>query len=347
MKLLILLAAAALLLVFTEATTLVVKDGKCPNGYSPLADESECKSLASKTISQSATDGTISNLQTGSFKSSYCKGSWTPKNTCFVYRTSHVYYTNKDCGQNPAYESHWLVCKSNERNDYLFVANGKCPSDDQTGTVTEVNTIQECRDECNDFHETYFNIVDNGGDKLQCRCYKDCDTHEDKAETKIYEILSATVTNLIVDLDTTIYQQKRELYSTETELDSTKTELDSTKTELEESDKNLVSMTEQRDLWKNRFSDVVKQEEAFATNSFTSQALKKYPSTVEAEVGSASTSNTMTEVGSASTSNTMNGPTNNALYYTLFTMTGIFFGGVGMSLLNSRKDIASEHESLL
>merc|ERR1739838_533076 len=79
-----------------------------------------------------------------------------------------------------------------KRNDYVFVANGKCPSDDQTGGITDVDTIQQCRDECNDFHETYFSILDNGGAKLQCRCYKDCDTHEDAAKTKIYEILSVT-----------------------------------------------------------------------------------------------------------------------------------------------------------
>ena len=82
----------------------IVLNGNCPNGYLPLSNEAECQALAGQTISNI---GPLKFFvqQTG------CGGKWTPSQTCFAYTDNRVYFVNEDCGQNPDYPTHRLVCK--------------------------------------------------------------------------------------------------------------------------------------------------------------------------------------------------------------------------------------------
>ena len=79
----------------------IVLDGICLNGYSPLSNETECKAIARQTISNIGLDG---------FDFSGCRASWTPPQTCFASSGNRVYFVDKDCGQNPNYKTHRLIC---------------------------------------------------------------------------------------------------------------------------------------------------------------------------------------------------------------------------------------------
>jgi len=83
----------------------LVHDGICPNGYAPVSSENECKTLAGKTISNRV----LKTFTVG------CNSKWTPPHTCFVWTNNNqVYYVNKECGQNPRYDNHRLVCKKED-----------------------------------------------------------------------------------------------------------------------------------------------------------------------------------------------------------------------------------------
>ena len=88
-------------------TYQIVFDGLCPNGYSPLSDETECKAIPLQTIS---------NIGLVVFDSSGCRAGWTPPQTCFVSSDNRVYFVDKDCCQIPNYETHRLVCKKQGNN---------------------------------------------------------------------------------------------------------------------------------------------------------------------------------------------------------------------------------------
>ena len=89
----------------------IVLDGICPNGYTPLSNETECKALAGQTIS---------NIDLGNFHYSGCNGDWTPTQTCFAYTSGLVYFVNRDCGQNPSYQTYRLICKKQGKNVLAF-----------------------------------------------------------------------------------------------------------------------------------------------------------------------------------------------------------------------------------
>ena len=94
----------------------IVLDGICPNGYSPLSNEIECKALTGQTISNLGPIPLIFT-QTG------CAESWTPALTCFAYGYSglwFIYFVDKDCGQNPDYSTNQLICKKNGNNFLTF-----------------------------------------------------------------------------------------------------------------------------------------------------------------------------------------------------------------------------------
>lgn len=93
------------------ATYELVLDGICPNGYSPLSNETECKALAGQTIS---------NIGLRGFGLSGCSNAWTPAQTCFAYTNNYLYFTDKDCGQNPVYQTRRLVCKKQGNNILTF-----------------------------------------------------------------------------------------------------------------------------------------------------------------------------------------------------------------------------------
>ena len=90
-----------------EGTYQIVLDGNCPNGYSPVSNETECKAIANQTISNIGLDG---------FDFSGCRTSWTPPQTCFASSSNRVYFVDKDCCQNPNYKTHRLVCKKQGNN---------------------------------------------------------------------------------------------------------------------------------------------------------------------------------------------------------------------------------------
>ena len=76
--------------------------GVCPKGYSPLSSEAECKALAGQIVS---------DISLISFETSGCKKWWTPPQTCFAYTDNKLKFVNNDCGQNPGYDRHRIVCK--------------------------------------------------------------------------------------------------------------------------------------------------------------------------------------------------------------------------------------------
>ena len=89
---------------FNLGTYVIVLDGTgvCPKGYSPISSETECKALAGQSVSDT-------NLS--SFETSGCRDEWTPPQTCFAYKDNKLYFVNNECGQNPAYDRHRIVCK--------------------------------------------------------------------------------------------------------------------------------------------------------------------------------------------------------------------------------------------
>ena len=89
---------------FNLGIYVIVLDGTgvCPNGYSPISNETECKALAGQIVSDS-------NLS--SFETSRCHDTMPPPQTCFAYTDNKLYFVNNDCGQNPAYDRHRIVCK--------------------------------------------------------------------------------------------------------------------------------------------------------------------------------------------------------------------------------------------
>ena len=89
----------------------IVFDGICPDGYSPLSDETECKALTGQTIT---------NFGPLTFYTSGCHGHWTPAQTCFAFTNNYVFFVDKDCGQIPHYQTHRLVCKKHGNNFLTF-----------------------------------------------------------------------------------------------------------------------------------------------------------------------------------------------------------------------------------
>ena len=92
---------------------MLVDNGICPSGYTPLSSETECKGLAGQTVSRLMFPNKVSNTIVGSFGISACRQWWTPPQTCHVYG-SHLYFVDKDCGQTTDttdYTIHHLVCK--------------------------------------------------------------------------------------------------------------------------------------------------------------------------------------------------------------------------------------------
>jgi len=88
-----------------EAASYISSDtGVCGAGYTSDMSESECRKLS---------DGYINGRAVGTFVRSACEAQWTPAGTCFIY-DDKLYYTNTDCGQNPSYHNHNLVCKFEE-----------------------------------------------------------------------------------------------------------------------------------------------------------------------------------------------------------------------------------------
>jgi len=87
--------------------------GNCPNGYSPLSSETECKALAGQTVSNTAIN---------SIGGSGCKKYWTPKQTCMVHGNK-VYFVSSDCKQKPGYKKHRLVCKQQGEEKPTTAAN--------------------------------------------------------------------------------------------------------------------------------------------------------------------------------------------------------------------------------
>ena len=76
-----------------------------------MSNEAECKALAGQTISNF---GPLSFGQTG------CSEAWTPAQTCFAFLDNLVYFVDEDCGQNPDYPTHRLVCK-HDGNNFLHL----------------------------------------------------------------------------------------------------------------------------------------------------------------------------------------------------------------------------------
>ena len=95
----------------------IVLDGYCPYGYLPLPNEAECKALAGQTIS---------NFGPLSFDHTGCSGAWTLVQTCFADLNNLVYFVDEDCGQNPDFSTHRLVCKHDGNNFLYFNTNFKC-----------------------------------------------------------------------------------------------------------------------------------------------------------------------------------------------------------------------------
>jgi len=104
--------------------------GVCDAGYTSEISESECRDLS---------DGDINGRAVGTFVRSACEAQWTPAGTCFIF-DDKVYYTNTDCGQNPQYQNHNLVCKR-EAASYIYSDTGVC-GDGYTSEMSE----SECRD---------------------------------------------------------------------------------------------------------------------------------------------------------------------------------------------------------
>jgi hypothetical protein len=154
-----------------------------------------------------------------------------------------------------------------EKKTWVHRGKGECHEDEQTGrTSSKYNTIEECRDRCEEHHETYFSFWEEEGE-FTCRCYKDCDYLDDQRQIDTFEILSDTVTDVLLDQDTRramcldnlntltnvwqdCYDQSEDLKTDlatseanldtcETNLDSTKTTLDTTKATLDTTKKTL------------------------------------------------------------------------------------------------------------
>ena len=90
----------------------IVLDGKCSSGFSPISSATECQAIAGHTVS---------NIELGIFGASGCNEAWTPENTCFAWTDNILRFANRDCGQNPAYQTHRLVCK--KQSNYFLHLN--------------------------------------------------------------------------------------------------------------------------------------------------------------------------------------------------------------------------------
>ena len=86
-------------------------NGICSSGYSPLSNETECKTLAGHTISD------IGPLR---FYQTNCEDSWTPEQSCFADISNNLFFVDEDCGQNPQFQTNRLVCKKHGNNFHTF-----------------------------------------------------------------------------------------------------------------------------------------------------------------------------------------------------------------------------------
>ena len=88
--------------------------GVCPIGYSRISSEAECRKVGGQTVS---------GIRINSFATSGCKKNWTPPQTCFVHIDNTLNFVNNECGQNPDYDRHRIVCKK-EGNYFKDVSQG-------------------------------------------------------------------------------------------------------------------------------------------------------------------------------------------------------------------------------